>query len=419
MGRIAEQTMPHATTSPVPNVGARVIIPSTPQTPLSSKLRSNTHSLQPVPMDHLPTGLHQLSIPPIINLDRSSPSSPVSSSLASKTTPPAPIRATTTQKSTVSTSTQQQSSNPHSVPSKTKVFTVTTAHAPSGSTVSVSRIPTAPAPKPTTLATLKMPLPPVSQLTASKPLDTTNTTTSTKTTFTKIAKGAANGNIASKPAPLQPANANRLNQLHGRTNASVHTDAATKSVKSAKPAISDPKNQMPTYKNGMKRLTTVPVSKQPFASQRSVVAPIRSVPQAPLLHTSMRPKRTAALEAKDKQHPPQPLVGKENAPQLYLRTTVPHSKSVPPAISKRTEVVKRQLTVAVTPELMKRRRAKLKEEPRLTTEELRAMEAERLRREFFQDLHKKNANRGLAPRTIFNHPNKPIKVSSKPTGHWR
>jgi hypothetical protein len=95
------------------------------------------------------------------------------------------------------------------------------------------------------------------------------------------------------------------------------------------------------------------------------------------------------------------------------------TKSTPNTLRMLREQQARPLTLAVTPELMKRRVARIRQDaPRLTTEELRAIEADRARREFLAEQHRKNANRGLAPRLVFDSMRQPT-AKAVTVSHWR
>lgn len=193
--------------------------------------------------------------------------------------------------------------------------------------------------------------------------------------------------------PLQPVSANRLNQVKGTGLA----------------ALAQTKKKAVVYsKTTTQRSPKVLVKKQPFASQRSVVAPIRTNANQAIAQGSAFNAAPAASRVSK-----MPVQAKSTASR-------PIETSVKQPLQTRYELVKRPLTVAVTPELMKRRNARLKESGRLTTEQLRALEAEKKRREFFQELHRKNANRGTAPRVTYDHA---VSTSStRPAakvGHWR
>lgn len=73
-------------------------------------------------------------------------------------------------------------------------------------------------------------------------------------------------------------------------------------------------------------------------------------------------------------------------------------KATPNSLRVLRDQTRRPLTVAVTPEWVKRSTHRIREEPRLTSEQREALEAERKRREFWQAQHAKNVNRGFAPR---------------------
>lgn len=179
-----------------------------------------------------------------------------------------------------------------------------------------------------------------------------------------------------RTAPLQPTSQNRLNQ------ATASSSLASKATQSVRRTVLAKKTS-----------PARPIKHQPFASQRSVVPPIRT------------------NGASKTVQPTQPMVARPARVPLSERATVAsamrakasaasHASTVP---TKSVAAVKRMPTVAVTPEFMKRRAARLRDEPRLTTEQLRAMEAERQRRAFLQELARKNANRGFAPRVVYHH----------------
>jgi len=442
--------MPHVTCpSPGPSVSSKAVhLP--PHTPVNAKSRLKvitTASLGFDDVEHLPepsfndTPINTRVVPPIPSngntvIEKSNYLEPKKMGLVSSSYP--------------SSSSSAAKPDPHlshvMIPSTSKVTSQATAPATTSTTGAKLEA--------VRIGALKMPLPPVSQLglrassaasckpnmalsgsygVSKQPITTMTTTTTTKK---KIIATASDG----LPAPLQPASSDRLNQLQGRSSTHHPSNSAAAAAAAAvvKPSnklplqVGNVKNNVATNKNGMKRPSTTapaPVQKQPFASQRSVVPPLRTMPQAPLLHTSMRAHRgLTAIANKQQQQQVEQLQVKTSAPagkenvsssSQHLRSLAPAgSKPAVPAASKRTEILKRPLTIAVTPELMKRRRAKLKDEPRLTTEQLRAIEAERIRREFFQELHKKNANRGLAPRANFSHHLHATKVAPRPT-HWR
>lgn len=179
-----------------------------------------------------------------------------------------------------------------------------------------------------------------------------------------------------RTAPLQPTSQNRLNQT---TASSSMANKTTQSVR--RPLLA--KKTSPSR----------PIKHQPFASQRSVVPPIRThgtskAPQ-PSQSTITRPVRVPLSE--------------RSTVASAMRAKASAASHAATAQSKSVTAVKRMPTVAVTPEFMKRRAARLRDEPRLTTEQLRAMEAERQRRAFLQELARKNANRGNAPRVVYHH----------------
>lgn len=213
----------------------------------------------------------------------------------------------------------------------------------------------------------------------------------------------------SRPAPLQPTSQNRLNQ----STAASHTSVAKK--QGAAPATTTRRvqpNLAPLAK------TQAPIQRQPFASQRSVVPPIRTNPA----HVTHVPHgeavRTARVPLAERTTVAASMRAKATTAAIPLRTK--QSAASAPAQAKQVTIARRPLTVAVTPEFMKRRTARLKQEPRLTTEQLRTMEADRQRRAFFQELAKKNQGRGLAPRVTFHSQNNGTQAKpSSSVSLWR
>lgn len=195
---------------------------------------------------------------------------------------------------------------------------------------------------------------------------------------------------APRSMPLQPVSQNRLNQPY---NAPALANKSTNNVR----------RTMAAKKTSPAR----PIKHQPYASQRSVVPPIR---------TNASSKTIVKSQSTVTRPPRVPLAEKSTVSSM-MRAKATAASLAASAQPKAVVVSKRPLTVAVTPEFMKRRAARLKNEPRMTTEQLRAMEAERQRRAFLQELARKNANRGMAPRVEYHHGQST--VTTGPQNRWK
>jgi hypothetical protein len=226
--------------------------------------------------------------------------------------------------------------------------------------------------------------------------------------------------MVERPLPLQPTNMNRLNQVKG-TGLAKLAQPKSKTAVSSKPATKLPSHRSPK----------ILIKRQPFASQRSVIAPIRTASNQALTQSTGLGLGVSSSDSRSKSRATRVPLHQRSTPPKTQDTKatgkVGTQKSAAARVERPQEMnqetrlayVKRPLTVAVTPELMKRRTARLKESHRLTTDQLRALEAEKQRREFFQELHRKNLNRGLAPRIAFEHSNTFGSKQAPKTSHWR